>query len=233
MVLKAFPVVISVSILNCGLTECSRDTKDSQDYSQSWWLCRSVDTVQFWASIHSFLKQTRCEGERPWMKYFAARLEARSDVGNLFSIFWIVWIFRIKKHKTEGVARISESAVCNCSIRAITRVSQTEAQTEPVVIYWFNPNATMDRWPIEIWSQIFALACTDNGFTGRSLSLVSRYIYESSKPTKLQSLSVSTPQQIQSLALLIRKTSPEYRRVRNLFIYIHPGPNKGDPQHRT
>ena len=33
----------------------------------------------------------------------------RETKGNC--IFWIVWIFRIKKRKSEGVARISESAV--------------------------------------------------------------------------------------------------------------------------
>lgn len=110
--LKAFPMVISVSRLDRGLTESSRDTKDSQNYSQSQLSCRSLDIVQFWASIHRFLRQMRWEGGRPWTsEYFAARLEARSDSGEVFSIFWIVWIFQIKKHKTEGVARISESTV--------------------------------------------------------------------------------------------------------------------------
>jgi len=76
----------------------------------------------------------------------------------------------------------------------------------------------MDHCPIEIWSQIFTLACTDNGFTGRSLSLTSRYIHELSKSVKLQSLSVTKPQQIRGLARLLADTPPKYRRVRYLFI---------------
>jgi len=71
---------------------------------------------------------------------------------------------------------------------------------------------------MEIWNQIFTLACTDNGFTGRSLSLVSRYIHKTSKSAKLQSLSVTKPQQIHALARLIAETPPKYRRVRYLFI---------------
>jgi hypothetical protein len=76
---------------------------------------------------------------------------------------------------------------------------------------------------MEIWNQIFTLACTDNGFTGRSLSLVSRYIHKTSKSAKLQSLSVTKPQQIHALARLIAETPPKYRRVRYLFI-ASPGP---------
>ena len=76
----------------------------------------------------------------------------------------------------------------------------------------------MDRCPIEIWNQISAHACTDNGYTGRSLSLVSRYIHETSKSAKLQSLSLTKPKQIHGLARLIADTRPKYRQVRYLFI---------------
>jgi len=76
----------------------------------------------------------------------------------------------------------------------------------------------MDRCPIEVWNHIFTFACTDNGFTGRSLSLVSRYIHDTSKSVKLQSLSVTKPQQIHGLARLIANTPPKYRRVGHLFI---------------
>jgi len=76
----------------------------------------------------------------------------------------------------------------------------------------------MDRCPIEVWNHIFTFACTDNGFTGRTLSLVSRYIHDTSKSAKLQSLSVTKPQQIHGLARLIANTPPKYRRIRHLFI---------------
>jgi hypothetical protein len=86
----------------------------------------------------------------------------------------------------------------------------------------------MDRCPVEVCTQIFAHACTDNGFTGRSLSLTSRYIRETSKPTKLQSLSVTTPQQIHGLAHLITHTPPRYRRVRYLFLSSSTPYDDGD-----
>jgi hypothetical protein len=50
-VLKVFPMVVSVSRLDRRLTEWSRDTKDSQNYSQCRLSCRSLDTVQFWAAF--------------------------------------------------------------------------------------------------------------------------------------------------------------------------------------
>ena len=84
---------------------------------------------------------------------------------------------------------------------------------------------------MEIWNQIFTLACTDNGFTGRSLSLVSRYIYKTSKSAKLQSLSVTKPQQIHALARLIAETPPNHRRVRYLFI-ASPGPHDDESDDR-
>jgi hypothetical protein len=76
----------------------------------------------------------------------------------------------------------------------------------------------MNHLAVEIWHQVFTLACTDNGFTGRSLSLVSQYIHETSKPMKLQSLAVVGPNQIQGLARLIEHTAPSHRRVQYLFI---------------
>jgi len=54
----------------------------------------------------------------------------------------------------------------------------------------------MERCPTEIWNHIFSDACIDNGITGRSLSLVSKYVQETSKSVKLQSLSVHGPKQI-------------------------------------
>ncbi|KIM83561.1 hypothetical protein PILCRDRAFT_6983 [Piloderma croceum F 1598] len=48
----------------------------------------------------------------------------------------------------------------------------------------------MEPIPSEILALIFSYACTDDGYTGRSLSLVSRYISDVSKPYKLQSVAV-------------------------------------------
>jgi len=71
--------------------------------------------------------------------------------------------------------------------------------------------------PAEIWGRIFSLACVDDGFTGRSLSRVSRYIMEASKPYKYQCLAVKD-HQLRLLALILRKLPADLRRVRCLFI---------------
>ncbi|KAF7973305.1 hypothetical protein HWV62_15627 [Athelia sp. TMB] len=46
----------------------------------------------------------------------------------------------------------------------------------------------MDRVPFEIWIKIFSFACTDAGFTGRSLSLVSKFVRDASAQVKLQKI---------------------------------------------
>src|ERR1700733_11059411 len=71
--------------------------------------------------------------------------------------------------------------------------------------------------PTEIWARIFSLACIDDGFTGRSLSLVSRYIMEASKFYKYQCLAVKD-HQLRPLALVFKKLSADARRVRCLFL---------------
>ncbi|KAI0789797.1 hypothetical protein C8Q75DRAFT_764900 [Abortiporus biennis] len=48
----------------------------------------------------------------------------------------------------------------------------------------------MDKCPPEIHARIFSYACTDDGTTGLSLSLVSRYIYDVSSPFQWQAVSL-------------------------------------------
>lgn len=76
----------------------------------------------------------------------------------------------------------------------------------------------MDRCPPEICAQIFTYACTDGGYTGRSLSLVSRYIHETSKPLKFQSISIHNHQQISSFSHLIESTPVHLRNVSYLLV---------------
>ncbi|TFK68268.1 hypothetical protein BDN72DRAFT_751534, partial [Pluteus cervinus] len=45
--------------------------------------------------------------------------------------------------------------------------------------------------PSELWMYIFSFACMDNGYTGRSLSLVSQTIHELSAPLKYQSICIA------------------------------------------
>ena len=46
-------------------------------------------------------------------------------------------------------------------------------------------------FPVEIWQLIFSLACTDDGSTGRSLSLVSTHFRDISAPFKYQSIAIT------------------------------------------
>ena len=79
----------------------------------------------------------------------------------------------------------------------------------------------MQACPPEIWLDIFWLACTDTGFTGRSISLTSRFFYELSKPVKLRSVGLQGVVQIIDFLNLIERTPVVHRRVENLFISTH------------
>ena len=76
----------------------------------------------------------------------------------------------------------------------------------------------MQHAPTEIWNQISSHACTDSGSTGRSLSLVSKFIREASAPFKLQSIAAHGSKQFISLNKLLLATPPHLRRTRYLFI---------------
>ena len=77
---------------------------------------------------------------------------------------------------------------------------------------------TMNSSPPEICHKIFADACLDGGSTGRSLSLVSKYIHETSKPTRFQSVALHGFVQITAFADILERTPSHLRRVRHLFI---------------
>lgn len=76
----------------------------------------------------------------------------------------------------------------------------------------------MDKCPVEICLHIFQFACTDDGKTGRSLSLVSRSVHDLSREAKLQSISVVGLGQILGFAALLDSTPAKYRRVHHLFL---------------
>ncbi|KIM92125.1 hypothetical protein PILCRDRAFT_112743 [Piloderma croceum F 1598] len=79
----------------------------------------------------------------------------------------------------------------------------------------------LERCPPELARHIFQLACTDTGYTGRSLSLVSRYIHATSKPVKLRCICVRGLRQMEAFATILENTAPEFRRVRDLCITDH------------
>ncbi|KAJ3478773.1 hypothetical protein NLI96_g9532 [Meripilus lineatus] len=76
----------------------------------------------------------------------------------------------------------------------------------------------MDRCPPEICLEIFGFACTDDGYTGRSLSLVSTFFHDTSQPVQLQSVAVYGANQMHAFAFFLRSRPPHLRKVRHLFI---------------
>jgi hypothetical protein len=79
----------------------------------------------------------------------------------------------------------------------------------------------MDQTPPELCTRIFSFACRDTGYTGRSLSLVSKYIRETSKSVKLQSISIHGHIQMMAFAALLERTPPHLRHVRYLLVSSH------------
>ncbi|TFK69323.1 hypothetical protein BDN72DRAFT_733339, partial [Pluteus cervinus] len=76
----------------------------------------------------------------------------------------------------------------------------------------------MQQLPLEVWSQIFELACTDNGYTGHSLSLVSKSFNTLSVPYKFQSISLRNLKHIFEFFFALKDAPPHLRRVRYLYM---------------
>jgi hypothetical protein len=79
--------------------------------------------------------------------------------------------------------------------------------------------SSMDHIPPELWAEIFSFACLDDGTTGRILSLVSKYVYRVSKPSKLQSIVLRGLDQTVAFLSLLQATPEHHRRVCHLFAY--------------
>ncbi|KIM79213.1 hypothetical protein PILCRDRAFT_74632, partial [Piloderma croceum F 1598] len=77
---------------------------------------------------------------------------------------------------------------------------------------------TLNHCPLEICFQIFALACTDGGYTGRSLSAVSRYIHDTSSSYKFQSVTLHNTHQTVSFASILDGIPLHLRGVAFLFV---------------
>ncbi|KAF9448535.1 hypothetical protein P691DRAFT_639233, partial [Macrolepiota fuliginosa MF-IS2] len=72
--------------------------------------------------------------------------------------------------------------------------------------------------PPELHSYICSLACTDDGYTARSLSRVSKYFAQITLPYLYQSLCISEPTRIRNLAKKLQTTPAHQRRIHHLFI---------------
>jgi hypothetical protein len=77
--------------------------------------------------------------------------------------------------------------------------------------------SAITQCPAEIWGTIFAIACIDDGLTGRSLSRVSRYIMETSRPYKYQSLAVMQ-WQFRPLMAILGELPDDRRHIQYLFL---------------
>ncbi|KAJ7733544.1 hypothetical protein DFH07DRAFT_845457 [Mycena maculata] len=93
----------------------------------------------------------------------------------------------------------------------------------------------MDIMPSEIWTDVFALACTDDGYTGRALSTVSRAVHLISKPLKYQSICVVGHNQLLKLSIVLESDlSSGGRKVKYLFVASLDEPKDFDaPNGRT
>ncbi|KAI0795919.1 hypothetical protein C8Q75DRAFT_791081 [Abortiporus biennis] len=76
----------------------------------------------------------------------------------------------------------------------------------------------MNTLPPELHSLIFEFACTDDGYTARSLSLVSHYTRDASKAFLYQCLSVAGLDQLLTITEKLEEAPHRLRRVRHLFL---------------
>jgi hypothetical protein len=77
--------------------------------------------------------------------------------------------------------------------------------------------------PVEIWHHIFSFACTDDGSTGRSLSLVSTHFHDISAPFKYRSIAITHWSQIIAFSQIFCKLPAFQKKTVSLFVY-HPFP---------
>ncbi|RXW21794.1 hypothetical protein EST38_g4070 [Candolleomyces aberdarensis] len=78
----------------------------------------------------------------------------------------------------------------------------------------------MECVPVELWLYVFSIACSDDGRTGRSLSLVSRRVNQLSKPFKYQSIAVDKLSNIAGLSEILQNLPAEFRVVQKLFVHV-------------
>ena len=77
--------------------------------------------------------------------------------------------------------------------------------------------------PVEIWHLIFSFTCTDDGSTGRSLSLVLTHFQEISALFKYQSIDITHWSQIIAFSRLLYKLPASQTKTVFLFVH-HPYP---------
>lgn len=64
----------------------------------------------------------------------------------------------------------------------------------------YPPMPAMDRCPLELWTRIVTFACTDGGYTGCSLSLVSHTMHNIAEPIRYRAISILGNQKLFAFA---------------------------------
>ncbi|KAK7439870.1 hypothetical protein VKT23_017440 [Stygiomarasmius scandens] len=83
-------------------------------------------------------------------------------------------------------------------------------------------NLELSSFPIELLSQIFSLACTDDGATIHSLSLVSRLFHSIALPLFYDALSLHTSEHLSYLCSLLPTLPSHLRQIHHLYVCLSP-----------
>ena len=98
------------------------------------------------------------------------------------------------------------------------------------VMHVQNPISAVHQCAVELWQLIFEYACLDDGSSGCSLSLVSRYFHEASKGSRYKSIFLTTPNQLRKVVLILTPLPKHLRRVRHLYISAFADPSSVDEE---
>lgn len=85
----------------------------------------------------------------------------------------------------------------------------------------------MEKCPVELLVTIARFACTDGGYTGCSLSLVSHYFRDATKPARYHSVALTSSDRIRRFRMVLQtaETTPV---IRHLLISLSLNPDGGD-----
>lgn len=82
----------------------------------------------------------------------------------------------------------------------------------------------MERCPVEVWQRILSLACTDGGYTGCSLSLVSRFMRDAVEPICFHSVMLIGRERCTAFATLLDRSTTQ-KTIRHLFVHWQISPS--------